>query len=256
MYGVARAREPALASDVLATLLAVGYGPCLAETQGGGSSPRDRAPFVNGALHPDPTVREAAQVALVRFERTRAWASGGARRLDARGLRGAGLDDAELLLRRATLALQVGEQPAVARECAAELRRSAPLDNQPMTRDSLRECRADRSRCRHRVGRAGGCARGAGRGGAHARELGRERFDLRIEAQPQARGLQPAEPGVEREVELGVRGAVVEIAGLRSLVDVYRTLLLLAEDRDAADAGVLARAREADQWLLEAQRWA
>ncbi len=111
--------RPPTPSDVLALLLDVAYGRTLAESPSGGRSQQDRMPFAAGLRHPHPGVRSGAAAAREDFVR-RLRQLGEFERADEflQSLLGQGLDDRELLLQRAQLALVAGEDPAPALEAA------------------------------------------------------------------------------------------------------------------------------------------
>jgi len=225
------------AEDVLAILLGGAYGVALAELPAGGEAKLDRVPFVLGTRHPAPGVRDAAARALDGFVgrlRFLGQAERAERTLGA--LLGEGLDDGELLVRRATLALQEGLAPGIALESARELRRRTAL----FTNIAERRLYAV---------------------GALLEVAARIASEPSAEARTEVKGLledaRRALESVARErlelrsdVQALVAGEVLESL---ALVEIYGMLALLVAGRSADDPELLELARTAHVRLLEQQ---
>jgi hypothetical protein len=228
--GAPRAR---LADDALAVLGGAPYGQALAELPAGGTAESDLWPFVLGGRHPSEDVREAAQDALERFV-LRARFLGDAPRAAAvlARLGGRGLDDDQLLARRARLALEVGgredEALAAARELAARASAQSGVD-------------ALRRRAQAGLLQAAAlCAAG--------------RFD---EVEPALAGAAEALDRV-LALRLDLRSSArvmvhVDMLERRALVELYGVLAELGRSGEVGRPAVLLRARAAHEYSLRAQ---
>jgi tetratricopeptide (TPR) repeat protein len=224
--------EP-LPEDALAELFGPAYGLRLAEIPAGGTRPRDLAPFVLGAHHPSTGVRRSAELALERFVgRTRYLGEQerGERLLS--DLVGRGLDDADLLARRARLALEAGADAESARSSARAL-------------GVLSES-GDDVRGLQRRGLAGLLEAAASLA-----------LDQPAEASAALDAAERATQAlVERRLDrLAPNLALVQVEMLerRAQIELYRALAQLWSAPDPSQAGVLAAARRAHVFSLQAQ---
>lgn len=222
-----------LEDDALAVLFGGAYGQRLAEVPAGGSRPRDLVPFVLGARHPALDVRRGAAFALDRFV-ARARFLGEVARADRllASLEGRGLDDGDLLSRRARLALGSGDDAEVALDAA---RRLAALSGAGDDAEDLR-----------RRGTAGLLEAAA--------LLALDRPD---EAGPALDAADRATRAIvaRRLDRLALSRASVQVEMLErlALVEVYRALAILWENPDPSQPAVLEHMREAHIDSLRAQ---
>jgi hypothetical protein len=227
-----RGVEP-LPADALAELFGPSYGMRLAEIPAGGSRPQDLAPFVLGSRHPSTAVRRSAELALERFV-GRARYLGEEQRAERllSDLVGRGLDDAELLARRARLALEAGADAEAAQSSARAL-------------GVLSES-GDDVRGLQRRGLAGLLEAAAALA-----------LDRPAEATAALEAAERATAAlVERRLDrLAPHLAMVQVEMLERLaqIELYRALALLWTDPDPAQSAVLGAARRAHVHSLQAQ---
>lgn len=225
----------ALPVDVLTVLLADGYGADLAELPAGGTAPADRAPFALGFRHPDPALSAAAHLALERYlGRVRFLGDVERGQSLLAALCAQGLDDDDLLLRRATFALEAGRS---ARDALAPLallvrRGSAVPSPEPEQRLAVATARLLEGAAHFALGESGP---------AHAAlDSAAQWFD----------GLRGERPDLGNQGQHARAGELLE---LRGLVELYAVLALLQEGRSSTGDEVRTRAVRAHELSLEAQ---
>jgi hypothetical protein len=247
----AAAGSSPLSSQSLAELLGVGYGYALAEAPGGGRSARDLLPLILGRAHPAEEVRQASAQALEVYLARAQFLGGTELAIQTlEGLVGQGLEDGELLQKRARTALEAQLDPAFAEACAKDLETLAAREAGPLARRRLSAALLYQAMARLAQGRGAELDRGA-EGQASLLERTAELLDdllaERWELEPHRA------PAVQ--VDLLERRAQLELLGILAALE--RSGLAPARERDLPaelGAAIRERALAAHRWSLEAQR--
>ncbi len=221
-----------VADDVLAELLGM-YGTRLAELPQGGSTRGDRVPFFQGVRHPSPDVRLAAVRSIDDYlVRLRVLGDTGRADHFLTELVGEGLDDAAILVQRATLAIEDGDDLEVALRVARELRRGTDVVHGDVDarRGHAEACLLE-GVALIALGRADQAETPLAASEATLKGLVAERLDLRGSTLLSRRQSQAFET--------------------LTLIELYRALALLTR-LEADDPRVLERARCAHEYSLEA----
>jgi hypothetical protein len=225
---------PHLGGAALALLVSEGLAPSLARSAGGAETDADRALLAALFRHTDERVAQAARLVVGGFAERCAQAGDAGRAQRALGAaHDCGLDDFDLLFRRARLALQYGPSAAVAGEAGREIARRHAASGD----SSSRARRA-----------AGWILQAAGAiASAEPEKAGEPLLAAEALLTALAREGAPA-----RLAEVG--GQELEVLVLRALVPLHQLVAEIAAGRDDTHTKVLELAREVDLRTLAIRR--
>lgn len=225
---------PNLGGEALELLVSEGLAPALARSAGGAETDADRALLAALLRHGDEGVAAAAKRVVGAFAERCAQAGEAARGQRAlQAAQDAGLDDFEVLFRRARLALQYGPSPSIAVEAGQAIARRQPASGDSATR----------------VRRAAGLLLEAAGAVASATP---EKAGAPLADADALLGALAREGAPTRLVEVG--GQELEVLVLRALVPLHQLVAELAAGREDTHTKVLECAREVDLRTLAIRR--